>query len=424
MKEEWIAHIWQNRLVNPNNLYSFKGQKLEVLSPGLLNSYSGPDFNTAKIRFRQETLVGRVEIHCKTSDFLKHHHSEDPAYQNLVAHVVWQHDLNHDPAEADFLIELSTQAPPGLLAKIKKINARGSVLACADYIHEVPGLYKQNMIEKGAVARLKLKSEQILNQLNDGEVWKVFLGSFGYALGAPVNSLPMDQLLKSFNLSLLPRLAHQKEKVEALLFGQAGLIQDPANDNGLFPMYCYLKEVHYLRPLDPSLWKTGGMRQANFPCLLIARFAGLIFTHGQNLLSWTQLSSVKELKTWLNWELTDYWKYHHAFGKDCKRLNKGVGDQTKNKLLLNCFVPFLFAYGNYIGSEKMSELAFTWLEELPAEDNHVVRQYKGLSFKVNSALQSQGLIGLERQYCKPKKCLNCEVANHRLRGNESFKKFT
>ena len=93
MKEDLLQYIWQFGLFNTSDLQTVAGDSIEIQKQGQLNTDAGPDFFSAKIKIGKTLWAGNVEIHIKSSDWKKHKHSENAAYNNVVLHVVWEHDV-------------------------------------------------------------------------------------------------------------------------------------------------------------------------------------------------------------------------------------------------------------------------------------------------------------------------------------------
>ena len=92
MKEDWLQFIWKLKRL-PLNLQTVNGEVLQIIHPGKHNKESGPDFFEASIRINNILWSGNVEIHIRSSDWLRHKHQEDEAYNNVILHVVYIHDL-------------------------------------------------------------------------------------------------------------------------------------------------------------------------------------------------------------------------------------------------------------------------------------------------------------------------------------------
>ena len=399
------------------SVYSVSSQRLEIVHPGTINHFSGPDFNTSKIRCKDELLVGRTELHVKTSDFLKHNHQSDAAFNKLLAHVVWEHDMAEDPSGALFTIELKNQCTEEVLASVKKLLLQDQELACADFAKEVPSIYKQNMLQSCLVERLEEKANLLRKDFEQHEIAYVFLQKLAYSLGAPVNSFPMEMLMKQFDLKILFKLGAQQAQLEALLFGMAGRYNFPLDEyvKQRMQQFEFLKYKFKLKPMSPAVWKNGGMRPVSHPERILMLLASLIAKNARALLAWLEFKEIQGLYDYLNIDIPDYWQRHYQLGKKAKKPIGGLGAAMKSRLIVNCFLPFLFAYGRFVGKTSYEEKAIEFYEQLKAEQFGISKQYKNLGFQLESAGASQGLIQLHRQYCLAKKCLNCQVANHRLK---------
>lgn len=113
---------------------------------------------------------------------------------------------------------------------------------------------------------------------------------------------------------------------------------------------------------------------------------------------------------------TDYWQTHYAFGCESARSEKRLSAASVNLLLINTVVPMLFAYGRHKRDERLCDRAFAFLDQLRAEDNHIVRMWKACGLPVENAGDTQALIQLKNEYCDRRDCLRCRFGYEFLKG--------
>ena len=88
-----MQYVWQHRLWMAQAMFTVDGRKVQVIDPGRLNTDAGPDFFNAKVKIDGEMWVGNIEIHVRASDWFRHHHDIDKAYDNVILHVVEKDDM-------------------------------------------------------------------------------------------------------------------------------------------------------------------------------------------------------------------------------------------------------------------------------------------------------------------------------------------
>ena len=86
--ERLMHYVWQYRLLTPADMVTVDGRRISIIDPGRHNTDAGPDFFNAKIKIGERTWAGDVEMHVRASDWHRHHHDSDPAYDSVVLHVV------------------------------------------------------------------------------------------------------------------------------------------------------------------------------------------------------------------------------------------------------------------------------------------------------------------------------------------------
>ena len=91
MNEEFLHYLWKNKLII-NEVFTISGEPLTIIQTGSHNIDSGPDFFNGRIKIGDTIWAGNIEIHVNASDWLNHHHQDDPAYDSIILHVVYNND--------------------------------------------------------------------------------------------------------------------------------------------------------------------------------------------------------------------------------------------------------------------------------------------------------------------------------------------
>lgn len=412
MTEAFLHHVWKYRLLNFNELKTIDDLSVTVISPGIHNFNSGPDFSNARIKIGETTWAGNVEIHLKTSDWLKHRHQNDKAYDNVILHVVHQHDKEINSSVP--VLELKQKIDPALWIKFEKMVSAYQFIPCEKHIKEIDKFIIDNWLERLIIERLEEKSDAILKslELNKNNWEETFYHLIARNFGFKINSVPFELLAKSLPLHILAKHKNSLMQIEALLFGQAGLLADIFEDeypNKLKKEYQYLRKKFNLKPVEEYLWKFMRLRPVNFPTIRIAQFAQLIFKSTNLFSKIREAENSKVILNYFDLQASDYWNDHFMFDKHSKGKPKTFGASSMYNVIINTVVPMLFVYGRYHNDAKMSQKALQLLEAVPAEDNSIINGWYEIGIESKSAYQTQALIQLKNIYCVQKKCLNCAI---------------
>ncbi|MEO6549453.1 MAG: DUF2851 family protein [Ferruginibacter sp.] len=417
MNERLLQYIWQFQYFNRSQLVTSDGESLFIILPGSSNSNQGPDFLDAKIKLGNTTWVGNIELHVLSSDWNQHKHSFDKNYGNIILHVVWQNDLQVDMPFP--VLELNTLVSKILLAKFEALMNAHSFIACAPIVDKVPPVIWMAWKERLLVERLQKKTIIIIQYLaeNNNHWEEVFWWLIARNFGITVNSEAFEKMARSLPVGLLAKHKNQLHQAEALLFGQAGLLDNNFNDEYpkmLQKEYEFYKKKYSLQPIHCPLHFLR-MRPSNFPTVRLSQLAMLVH-HSTRLFSIVKEAYLLEdVKKLLSVTANDYWHYHYTFDDASSFKEKSLGMQMINSIIINTIVPVVFAYGQHNGENAYKEKALRWLEQTLAEKNHITNGFTLLGISNKNAFDSQGLIQLKNEYCNVKRCLECAIGNRLLK---------
>lgn len=416
MTEDFLHYAWRYQHFNSNHLQTTQGQNLTILAIGEHNRHAGPDFLNARLRIEDTYWAGNVEVHLKASDWLLHRHEKDPAYANVILHVVLDEDqIIYDPnGERIPCLELRRLLDPKLSNAYYRMLNNNLWIPCQNHWQEVKTLSVKLWLERVMVERLETKTEIVKRflEFNQGDweevCYQLLLRNFGLS----VNLDPCEQVARSLPLKLIGRHRDNLLQIEALLFGQAGLLEQDFEEKypqQLQSEYRFLRQKYGLEPMPASNWKFLRMRPANFPTMRLAQFAVLLY-QGSNLFSKILAAQdIEELAHLFRITLHGYWSEHYVFDKASSRKLKHLGSNFIELLILNACIPLVFYYGMYTQDNRYCDKALRFLQELPPEANHIIDGWKKLGFEPEDAGQSQALIHLKRMYCDQRQCLHCAV---------------
>lgn len=417
MTEKLLQFIWQFGYYNQNNLATAEGEKLTIIFPGTLNQNSGPDFLAAKICIGQTTFFGSIELHLQTSDWERHKHQQDANYSNVILHVVYQH--NKELANAIPVLELEPRISTLMLQRYHSLMQEESFVACGTGIATVKELTWVAWKERLLVERLTQKAEGILLRLqeNKGHWEETFWWLLARSFGMKVNADAFEAVARSVSVTVLAKHKSSIHQVEALLFGQAGLLEDEFNDD--YPMllqreYRFLQKKLSLKPTAIPL-QFLRMRPGNFPTIRLAQLAVLVHQSLHLFSKILQTESSAEVKPLFAVTANDFWHYHYTFRQASPFKKKSLGINSVENILVNTVVPALFAYGLHHNEEKYKDKALAWLENIAAEKNNITDGFLKLGIKSKNAFDTQALIHLNKAYCQPHGCLSCAIGNSLLK---------
>lgn len=415
--EDFLHFIWKYRLFNSTKLVCGDGEELQVLHPGILNRHAGPDFSDAKLIIDQTIWVGHVEIHLKSSDWLLHGHQNDTFYDAVILHVVYEHDspiYRTDGSLVPVLV-LEGLLLDRVLNNYKALIANANHFPCERHIGSLDQIHVYSFLSRIVVERFEQKAEEVFEKLNSnrGDWEQVFYCFLARNFGFKVNAVPFELLSIVMPLHILSKHKNNALQIEALLFGQAGFLEQEFVEK--YPLqlqreYSFLKKKYRLVPMNAAVWKFLRMRPQNFPTVRIAQFAALIVKSSQLFSKMLKMERLSDLHAIFNdLPVNDYWLTHYHFSKTTNRVVVQPGKGSIDNIIINTICLFLFCYGKYTDQSGLSDRASDFLERIPSECNVIVNQYSSAGVDVPNALTSQALLQLNKYYCNEKKCLNCTL---------------
>jgi len=419
--EDFLQFIWQYALYRPESLVTTSGEKVTVVSPGWRNRDAGPDFSAARIRLNGTLFAGNVELHLRSSDWQRHGHQHDPAYERLVLHVVYEHDTGAELPNNIPVLPLKAHIPDYVLEQYSSLLHTVAILPCEHRLQEIPAVVRESWLNRMLAERWDEKLAGWQQQLAQaGNDWHTLLyWRLAAAFGLKVNAQPFLMLAQSLPLSILGKHRHQLLQLEALLYGQAGMLAQDFKDDyprQLQQEYHFLKQKYELRPVQGSLWKFMRMRPSNFPTIRIAQFAALLHQSENLLANLVENSSYKNLETLLSVTSSRYWDAHFRFDVPASATGKKqLGSAAIQYLIINAIAPMQFLYQGAQGNLQAQEAALQLLESIPPEENSRLRPWTAAGWEPQHAGHSQALIQLFNNYCNLKRCLECAVGLHLIR---------
>lgn len=416
-----MQYVWKHRLWRSEDMVTNTGKKVRVVDPGLLNTDAGPDFFNAKIKIDGHMWVGNVEMHYRATDWKRHHHDSDKAYDSVILHVVAKDDAPVRRTNGELIPQLVLEVSPQFNADYASLVGAIIEVPCATKIKQVPHLTIVEWVEGLAFERLHGKVERIHQLLDsfNGSWEDVCYVTLARNFGFGINNDAFERLARRTPLRLLGKHSDSVLQIEALLFGQAGMLdaQKPGMDsyyNQLCTEYAFLSNKFQLTPMEKESWKLFRIRPQNFPYRRIAMLAQFIEGGFRMMNRILEAEGEKEMRALFEVELSGYWTKHYTFGKPNERATATLSRSSIDIILINTVAPLLYAYGELTGNYEMTDKAIKLLEDLRAESNSIVSHFVTYGIDCPDALTSQALVQLKREYCDARKCIYCKIGHHLL----------
>ncbi len=416
--EAFYHFVWQHRLYKTNHLETVDGLPVEVVHPGFLNADAGPDFFNAKVKIDGVLWAGNVEIHLNSADWKKHHHQDDKAYDNVILHVVAQYSTPVLRSDGSEIPTLEIEAISSVYSRYKKLQKEKSTIACSKHLKDIDPLFWVNFSDRLVTERLERKSASILKSLEQSHKdWEaVFFQTLCRSFGFGVNNEVFERLGKSFSYKIIAKHRNNLIQLEALLFGQAGFLEEDIEDDYYYQLqseYRFLKAKYNINNIEKHHWRFLRLRPGNFPTIRISQLAYLMHTH-DSLLHQILNSELDDITALFQTRTTTYWMTHFQFGKLSKQSQKKLGKSAILIIIINAVVPIIFNYGKAKAQEKYCDKALKLLEQMPKEKNSITKKWENYGLPGFNAYDSQAQIQLYNEYCRPKKCLHCNIGHHFL----------
>lgn len=419
--EKLMQYVWKHRLWRSEDMVTNTGKKVRVVDPGLLNTDAGPDFFNAKIEIDGHMWVGNVEMHYRATDWKRHRHDSDKAYDSVILHVVAKDDAPVRRTNGELIPQLVLEVSPQFNADYASLVGATIEVPCATKIKQVPHLTIVEWVEGLAFERLHGKVERIHQLLDsfNGSWEDVCYVTLARNFGFGINNDAFERLARRTPLRLLGKHSDSVLQIEALLFGQAGMLdaQKPGMDsyyNQLCTEYAFLSNKFQLTPMEKESWKLFRIRPQNFPYRRIAMLAQFIEGGFRMMNRILDAEGEKEMRALFELELSGYWTKHYTFGKPNERATATLSRSSIDIILINTVAPLLYAYGELTGNYDMTDKAIKLLEDLRAENNSIVSHFVAYGIDCPDALTSQALVQLKREYCDARKCIYCKIGHHLL----------
>jgi hypothetical protein len=419
MKEEFLHYVWKYKKFAFAKAQTTTSNAISLISVGMHNQLAGPDFFNAQLYIEDQLWEGNVEIHLKSSDWYAHGHEADPAYDSVILHVVWEHDIDIFRLDNSAIptLELKKFVTKDTLSNYKTLFSRQQEkwINCETHLQEVPKSILDHWLERLYIERLEYKTQSIQSLLLQTHYdWEaVLFCMLARNFGTKINGLAFHSLAETIDFGIVRKCARIPFQLEALFFGMGGLLSNNSTDSYVLQLhgeYEYLKNKFSLENEGVLPIHFFKLRPDNFPTIRLAQLAQLYHKHSD---LFQKLMNAKTLKTsYKIFEVaaSPYWDTHYSFSTPQKKREKRLTKSFMDLLLINTVIPLKFAYNQHQGKAEQEEI-LSLISEIKPENNVIIKKYNSLGLLAKNAQETQALLSLKTQYCEPNKCLSCGIGN-------------
>lgn len=421
MKEDFLHYLWKFKKFETSNLITSNGEEVTIVNSGQYLQLAGPDFFNAQILIGHQKWAGNVEIHLKSSDWYVHHHEKDAAYENVILHVVWEHDteiFRKNNTEIPVL-ELKKYVAPETLMRYQSLTTPKSWIFCEKQLDSLDSFVLKNWQERLFFERLERKSipiEALLQQTRQD--WEAVLFCLlAKNFGLNTNGNAFLKIAESIPFSVIRKESFERNNLEALLFGFAGLLTIEKEDTYFkdlktrFNYLCQKYQLDHSISFNVAFFKH---RPDNFPTIRLSQLANLYFSQQQLFTKIIQANSTANLYPIFDVSVSEYWKTHYQFDKESSKKAKSLTKSFIDLLIINTIVPLQFAYARNNGKD-ISEQLIVLLHQVKPENNVIIEKFSAFGITSNNGFETQSMLQLKNEYCNKSRCTQCAIGMELLK---------
>lgn len=415
MKEDFLHYLWKFKNFNTRALKSAEGELITIIHVGHYLEQAGPDFFNAQIVIGNQKWAGNVELHMKSSDWYVHSHEKDSAYENVILHVVWDHDVDIYRSDNSVVptLALKDYVSSETIANYNSLRYTKSWIYCEKQLADLDDFLLRNWLERLFFERLERKSKPIFQLLHHtNSDWETVLFCLlAKNFGLNSNGESFFKIASSIPFSIIRKESFELANLEALLLGNSGLLDSDKEDHFYkdlkFRYSNLLQKFQLEQPVIAPL-QFFKHRPDNFPTIRLSQLAGLYHSH-QNLFSnIIKLNSASAIYRFFEISASPYWLNHYQFDKESPKKKKLLSKSFIDLVIINTILPIQFAYAQSLGKENSEDLV-QLLRAISPEKNGVIDKFKSFGITAKNAFETQSLLQLKNEYCAKSKCLECAI---------------
>ena len=421
MKEDFLHYIWLYKKLDITHLFTSKKEKIEILNFGQYLQTAGPDFFNAQIIIGNQKWAGNIEIHLKSSDWYLHHHQNDTNYDNVILHVVWEHDVDiyrKDNSEIPVL-ELKNYVALCEVNKYNNLMHSKSWINCENQIGDIDNFVFINFKERLFFERVERKAlfiNDLLEKTNND--WdKVLFCLLAKNFGLNTNGEVFFKIAQAIPFAVIRKESHNVENMEAIFFGMANLLEGMYEDTYFQELkrnWIYLRQKYELEKVIYEPLHFFKLRPDNFPTIRLSQLANLYVNVEHIFEKIVQLEDVSNLYKILTVPTSKYWDSHYNFDKESKFKKKQISKNFIDLILINTIIPLQFSHSKYLGKES-SETIIQLIKQVNPEKNGIIEKFKKFKVHAKDAYDSQSLLQLKNEFCNKNRCLQCHIGVHLIK---------
>ena len=423
MREVLLHFIWKYQKLNSTNLRTSTGCELIVIRPGVHNKHSGPDFFNACIELDGQRWAGNIEIHTRSSDWYRHGHHQDQAYDNVILHVVWEEDSMVFRPSGEYILTLVLRnyVKADLAEKYQKLitRARMGFINCENFKphlgQEIPLEQKEELYRERLGTKVNFIRDLYLLYNKDWEKLTFVLLFRNFGQG--VNTSSFLSLGKAIQYPVVARLKDNVYHLETMFMGMAGLLDNCSQPDDYFLKmqreYDFLKSKFQLISESVEKPEFMGIRPSGFPTIRLSQMANLYGSTHKLFSQFIEKTDLRALRNLLYVRASEYWSTHYTFGKKSTHRLKMVSKTLVNNIIANTIIPLKRLHAMEYGRDNFAEV-LALIKSIKAERNAVLNSFESLGFKNMNALDSQTLLYLFNYYCNKNRCLECSIGKQIL----------
>ena len=416
-----IHYLWKSGLLKGKELTTTDCSCLRIVDTGKSNN-TGTLFKEAKVKIGEQTWCGDVMLHHDNPKKTK-----AAADNNSVILHVMTDSSTKAPQSIDNGASVVINCPQELLHEFQNAEQHAATFPCAKAIATLPEIQYHGILSRLLTERIgeKMKIiERIFAQCDqrwDDTLLKVAIRSFGFGIQSSV----FEEWATLLNPQALGKHRDNPVQVEAILFGQAGLLDEESIPsyykdealrstyyNELKREYRFLSNKFGLESIDNKKWNCGN----STPHLRIARIASLYSLGRLTMSGITAVNTLTDAYKLFSHPLSGYWHNHTCFGGTETIGNSGMRQKQVDVIIINTVAPMLYVYGKHRKEEKLCSMAEDLLHQIAPEENSIIKRWREQGVKAGCAADTQALLQLERSYCRVRNCTECPFAYHYIKG--------
>jgi hypothetical protein len=392
MIEAYLHYLWKTKNLPLHLMKLNDGRNFNVVDFGKYNPVeSGPDFFNARIVIDGIIWCGNVELHVKSSDWYRHNHHKDPAYDNVILHVVYTSDKvvvqNGNPIPE---IGIKEFVDLNHYLRFKEHYRFKNIWNCSSMLELVPKEILNQHVNNFLLRRLKRKNDEVIENFNFMNHRSVFCFLLAKSFGMKVNQLPFEMLVRKLEDVDFSNL-NDEERIIKIQLMSGYILPETVKEKMI-----YQNLLRKNMCLPSSIWKNGGSRPNNQSKKRIWQFANL----------YNHLTKIEDEE----WKLIVENNLFSSYISEKIFSLKFIGH-----LLINSVAYFYFWLAERTGNLKYKEYVVQILESQPAEVNRITKFWSTSKNYLRNASQSQAFLEIFNELCSNKLCLNCDIGKYLIR---------